>query len=52
MALRPDDFARMRAVLSEVQRERGGIPLLVVQEGGYKLSDIPQAAAAFWTGAC
>ena len=45
MALVPGDFARMRNILRETR-----IPLIVVQEGGYHLPQIPDAAAAFWVG--
>lgn len=50
MRLKPRDFGNMRRVLGEFQRERGGIPVLVIQEGGYKLEDIPDAAVEFWRG--
>lgn len=44
-ALQPADFAPMRQVLREC-----GLPLCVLQEGGYDLANIPAAAEAFWTG--
>ena len=43
LALAPDDFGRMRAVLAECK-----VPLLVLQEGGYHMEDIPAAAEHFW----
>lgn len=46
LALQPDDFGAMRRVLAEP-----GLPLLVVQEGGYLMEKIAAAASAFWTGA-
>ena len=46
LALRPADFSRMRAVLGEL-----GLPVLVLQEGGYCMEEIPDAAEAFWVGA-
>ena len=44
LALVPADFARMRQLLRET-----GLPLVAVQEGGYSLAQIPDAAEAFWT---
>lgn len=43
LALIPSDFAKMSAVLREA-----GLPMCVIQEGGYNLEDIPSAAEAFW----
>jgi len=47
-ALDPVDFASIRKVL---QRHFHGLPMLVVQEGGYALELIPRAARHFWDGA-
>mmetsp|Transcript_83927 Transcript_83927/g.167520 ORF Transcript_83927/g.167520 Transcript_83927/m.167520 type:complete len:85 (+) Transcript_83927:544-798(+) len=44
-ALLPGDFRAMRQVLRE-----SGLPLVVVQEGGYNMEAIPDAAEAFWLG--
>ena len=44
LALRPSDFGRMRHVFEEC-----GLPVIAVQEGGYHLADIPDAAEAFCT---
>ena len=38
------DFGAMRGVLDEA-----GLPLLVLQEGGYHMERIAAAASAFWT---
>ena len=43
LALTPSDFGRMRGVLRET-----GLPLCAVQEGGYHMEAIPDAAEAFW----
>ncbi|KAL1527160.1 hypothetical protein AB1Y20_015840 [Prymnesium parvum] len=43
-ALQPSDFASMRAVFNET-----GLPLLVLQEGGYDMENLPSAAVAFWS---
>ena len=43
LALTPADFGRMRGVLRET-----GLPICAVQEGGYHLEAIPDAAEAFW----
>ena len=43
MALQPEDFASMRALLRAT-----GLPLVAVQEGGYGMADVPRAAEAFW----
>jgi len=45
-ALRPEDYGAIARVLCEV-----GLPLAVVQEGGYDLAQIPEAAAHFWAAA-
>lgn len=42
-SLTPTDFATMRQVLRGTQ-----IPLVVVQEGGYSVREVPLAAGAFW----
>jgi len=44
LALQPKDFGAMRGVLDEA-----GLPLLVLQEGGYHMERIAAAASAFWT---
>ena len=44
LELAPADYAAMRGVLRET-----GLPACVVQEGGYHLGDIPEAAEAFWS---
>jgi acetoin utilization deacetylase AcuC-like enzyme len=46
--LLPADFAPMGNMLL---REDLQVPTIVVQEGGYLLSDVPQGVAAFLTGA-
>ena len=43
LALTPDDFGSIGRVLSET-----GLSLLVLQEGGYDLDEIPAACQAFW----
>ena len=59
MELVPEDFGRMRRLLADWMagyEDRGAgerlkkRQMLVIQEGGYKLDDIPAAAQAFWTG--
>ena len=45
LALQPADFGPMRRLLDEA-----GLPLLVLQEGGYHMENIAAAAAAFWAG--
>ena len=45
LMLTPADFDSMREVLRET-----GLPLCAVQEGGYNLEAIPDAAEAFWSG--
>ena len=46
LALSPDDFGAMARLL-------GGpaLPMCVIQEGGYKMSEIPVAASRFWAAA-
>ena len=45
-ALNPADFAKMRQLFRQT-----GLPMCAVQEGGYNLEDIPEAAEAFFVGA-